>query len=304
MTMLTRQALFLALGVCLVVLVGAGSYAGSYAGSPDWVAAVAVGALAASVVLTVYLFRQDSDAVLVFAAVFLLGLTLFEVVYILYTGRAGRLPKAMAAGSALMGALILVVTYRRQTGPESADFPELLRAQVGQGALLEALGVQFVSVLDQPSEDEPFWWFTIFFQNCFAGTRTVSVILEAGVGVDDLSFQPKHSLRLGPAEVRRLSIPIASPVAPELKKVHYRVDVSGSGGRRVRLWRGYAPSRRVKEKTSIVLLLTGHIHFSEGPTIIVGPSTWDSRAMPLPSPEEELLWQPKLGTVPFVLPMP
>ncbi|HEV7668766.1 MAG TPA: hypothetical protein VGS22_09595 [Thermoanaerobaculia bacterium] len=84
--------------------------------------------------------------------------------------------------------------------------------------------------------------------------------------------------------------------------LYYSIQVNREEGKRVRLWRAQDATTRTKASTTVALAAIGHLHWGGGIRFTVGPLPDDLWAEPLAPPTEKTLWEPRLGTVPRVVP--
>jgi hypothetical protein len=235
--------------------------------------------------------------VLTFTSVVFLLITICEVVYVLSAHKPGWVPMTMAVVSGFGAVILGVVTYRRQYGPGSPDFPNVLREQFGPTGILEISGIQFTGFVEPGIQDQPHW-VSILIQNCFDATRSVRFKFDAEAHSKYLRHYPEFTARLGPAEVRHLRFAVISPTYPGEYHLFFSVGVGGSGGKRVRLWRAKAPDTRIKGGASIALLAAGVLAYGGGLKFKIGPLSTDLWTTDLPAPVSELVWEPKFGTIP------
>jgi hypothetical protein len=241
--------------------------------------------------------RRDLDAVLTLVSFFLIGVAIVVTVYLFSVERTGAAPKLAAVIAGVAGISLGATTIRRQRGA-SADFPNLLAAHARRTGVWETEGIQFTGHL-RPGGGGEFHVLAIFLQNTFDAPRQVTIRFDAGSAAKYLRFHPQYQLLLGAAAVSKVSFPVIAPTCPGSYRLYFSLSVSGSEGRRVRLWRAQEPTTRFSTATSIALLAIGHVHFGGGTSVTVGPLPDDLWSAELPPPVQQTLWEPRFGTVPF-----
>jgi uncharacterized membrane protein HdeD (DUF308 family) len=296
-SLLKKLLVFAVALVALGVFVGTASYSLTHDEAAGWIAVTALLSLLAGAFALGSELKTDPDAALTFLSVFLLLMALCEVIYLFSARSPGWVPKAAAAVSGLGAVGLGVVTYRRQHGPGSPEFPNVLRTELGAAGILETNGVQFAALVEPGIGSQPHWA-SILVQNCFDGARTVRIRFDAEGHAKYLRHWPELTARLGPAEVRELRLPVISPTYPGEYHLYFSVGVDGTGGRRVRPWRAPAPTTRVQGGASVALLAAGVLAYGGGLKLEIGPLEADLWTEELPAPVNELVWQPTFGTVP------
>ena len=294
---MARTLLFAVVLLALSVFVGSASYHLTHDDAAASVLVTALVSLTVGVLGLVYQARSDPDSVLTFLSVFLLLVALCEAIYVFSSHEPGWVPKSAALMSTIGGVILGVITYRRQFGPGSSDFPNILRSETSPEGILETDGVQFMGFVETGTDDRPHW-VSIALQNCFDGPRTVRIEFDAERHSEYLRYHPEFSAELGPAEVRRVRFPVVSPTYAGEYNLFFKVGVDGSGGKRVRLWRAKAPSTRVKGAATAALLAAGVFAYGGGLRFRIGPLQSDLWSADLPAPADEVVWQPEFGTVP------
>lgn len=244
--------------------------------------------------------QRDLDAVLTLVGVESLLVGIFLGIYLAVEPESGVAPKVGLAIAVVLSLACGVSTYRRQTSA-SSDFPNVLAASFPANLIFETEGVQFAGTL-HPGKDRRPHFVSIVLQNCFdAPTRVTLLFDPAGYG-KYLRFHARHTVTVGAAEVLRVLFPVVTPTYPGTYPLYYSIEVSRDSGKRVRLWRAQDATTRTKASTTIALAALGHLHWGGGIRFTLGPLPDDLWSQPLIAPIEEILWQPRLGTVPRVLP--
>ncbi len=277
--------------IAAVVMLSGTEIGGGSAGVTAVAAAVALGLLWQE-------SKSDLDAVLTMVSVFLLLTALCLGIYLFTADRTGLAPKIALGLAVLIGGICGSITYRRQHGG-SSDFPNVLLTVAPETSLYEKEGVQFTANLTQGSGGKPHTA-SIFLQNCYDGARTVRVRFDAANHAQYMRFHPEHQVRLGPAEVARVSFPVVAPTYPGSYRLYFSIDVSGREGKRVRHWRAQDATERTRQEATAALLAVGVLKVGGGLWLTVGPLPDDIWAAPLAAPSQQILWRPRVGTVPLV----
>jgi hypothetical protein len=257
---------------------------------------VALGAALVAAVLLWSEARRDVDAVLTLIAAFALLTGICLGIYVYSAREPGLAPEVSTVAAALTAAVLGFLTYRRQHR-ESPDFPDVLGRQFGPTRILETDGVQFTGTL-QPGQGGSPHFATIFLQNTFNGSRSVTITFDAAGEAQYLRFYPEQRLTLGPAEVSAVTVPVVAPTYPGQYSLYFSLGVAGEEGGRVRLRRARTASDRVKASTTAALLAVGHLTVGGGVRFTIGPLPEDIWAIDLPAPTVKSLWQPQFGTIP------
>lgn len=261
--------------------------------------AYAVGLIAGFLALLILRFegRRDLDAVLTMVIAFLAFLAMGIGIYLFAADRTGYAPKASFGLSAAGAVMLGIWSYRRQK-TESPDFPNLLASSVNHGAIFESDGVQFAGFLEPAQGGRPHF-LSIVLQNCFDSQCDVTLNFDpAGRGAY-MRFHPRHTVKLGAAEVKKVTLPVVTPTYAGEYALYYSLAVKGQKGRRVRLWRAREATTRVKASTTLVLLAFGHLAVGGGIRFTIGPTPDDLWNSPLPAPAESSIWTPRMGSVPY-----
>jgi len=241
--------------------------------------------------------RHDLDAVLTLISVFLLLVTVCQVIYLFVADDAGQVAKITVGLTGGAAAGLGVTTYRRQRS-ESRDFPNVLGARFEAGSIFETEGVQFTGIVQPGGHGSPHH-IVILLENCFDAPRQVTIRLDTASAAKHVRVQPEHTVMLGAAEVSRVTFPVITPTYQGLYPIYLSIAVAGREGKRVRLWRAQEATERVKTATTVALLAFGHLAIGGGIRFTVGPLPDDLWATELSLPTQESLWQPRLGTVPL-----
>lgn len=263
-------------------------------GTPWIVALVALGVAG---FLLVSEARRDLDAVLTLVSFMFLAVALCVGIYLVYAHLPGLAPKVTLVLSVPAAIGLGLWTIRRQRGGGSSEFPNVLGASVGAASLCEASGIQFAGTFLAGAVGRPHLA-TILLQNCFDAPRTVRITFDASSYAKYLRFEPHHEVMLGPAEVASLRVPIVAPNYEGIYPLYFSLDVQGSQGKRVRLWRAREVDMRIRPEASLALLAVGLVAWGGGICFRVGPLPDDQWSTPLPAPVRRTLWQPREGTVP------
>lgn len=242
--------------------------------------------------------RRDPDAVLMLVGTFALLTAVCIGIYLFYADRPGTASQVSLVGCMTLGLACGAATRRRQR-TESSDFPDVLAALVPPTGIFETEGVQFTGLLDQGRERRPHAA-SILLQNCFDAPRTVTIRFDAAGSEKYMRFHPEHRVEIGPAEVSRVFFPVIAPTYPGSYPLYFSIVVGGTEGKRVRLWRAQDATTRTKAATTVALLAVGHLKVGGGVRFTIGPLPDDIWAAPLPQPVQQSVWQPRIGTVPFV----
>lgn len=259
-------------------------------------ATAAVAGLVAALVL-VREARRDLDGALTFSAVCLLIVAIFGGIYLLSSDTRGPVAMAITGGTFLLAVALGAITLRRQRGPESPHFPNVLRRSFHDTRIFERDGVQFTGFLEAGADQAPHV-VNVLVQNCFSARRTVRIRFDAGSQSKYLRYPETVVAELGPAEVAQVAVPVVSPTYEGKYSLFFDVAVTGKEGRRVRRWRAKTPDTRFKPGASAALLAVGVVAFGGGLKFTIGPLPSDIWARPLPEPEVKVLWRPQLGTLP------
>ncbi len=252
---------------------------------------LAVVALAIAAAGLMHEARRDLDAALTFGSVIALIVTIGSGVGAAYTEPRSVGAIVVAVVSGLIGLGLGAYTFRRQRSPESAAFPNVLARRFPNLPIFETDAVQYSAVL-APSDGTSPHQLSFLLQNCSDGPRSVTLRLDAGANAKYLRFQPTVEASLGPAEVVRVGIPVVSPTYNNSYPLFFSMSVQGSGGRRVRLWRGQAVTTRIKQGHSVALLAVGVVAAGGGVSVTVGPTPTDLWNTVLAPPVTEVLWRP------------
>ena len=296
---LSKSFFLLALAfVSLCVAAGAAVVALTADEKPGVSIHVAVVASALAVFLLWREAKRDLDAVLTLVCSFALITAVCVGIYLLSATAPGPAPKLTLAASIVVGVTTGVATYRRQRS-ESRDFPNVLAGAVPATSIFEDEGVQFTGLMDQGGGGKPHR-ISILLQNCFNASRRVTIRFDAAGAAKYLRFHPEHTVELGAAEVSRVVFPVVSPTYPGEYPLYFSIAVRDGGGTRVRPWRAQEATDRTKASTTAALLAVGHLKVGGGVRFIIGPLPDDIWARELMPPQEEVLWKPRIGTVPLV----
>jgi len=234
--------------------------------------------------------KRDLDAALTFVSVFCVLVAVCTVIYLFSADRHGTASVVTAAVSGTAGLGLGFVTFRRQRGPDSALFPNVLRSTFGPASLLEKDGIQYTGRLEPGSGASPHRA-SLFLQNCHEGARRVQVTFEAASAAKYLRFHKTVAVDLGPAEVVQLTVPVIAPTYPGSYPLFFDIAASGERGKRVRLWRAKVPDSRVKPGATAAFLAVGVLAFGGGVHFTVGPLPADLWNSPLAAPEVKSLWR-------------
>jgi hypothetical protein len=240
--------------------------------------------------------RRDLDAVLTLVAT-VLGLTAMCVtIYLFAADHTGIAPKVSAALTGIGAATCAIATYRRQR-TASFDFPNVLASEFQPSQIYETEGIQFTGLLTPgPGQHHHV---SVVLQNCFDAPRRVTICFDAGTHAKYLRFEPAHVVDLGPAEVARRVVPVVTPTYAGTYHLYFSVGVTGSTGRRVRLWRAQEATHRTTAGEMAALALVGVIKWGGGVRFTVGPLPDDLWTLPLPAAVTESVWRPVPGRLPF-----
>ena len=242
--------------------------------------------------------KRDIVAVLMFCLALLSTLALLILIYLFNAESPGFAPKLLGALS-VVGCIGLAAKWvRLQRAPASPDFPNVLLGHFDKQEIFEVAGVQFAARMAKGIQAEPHK-ISVALQNCYDGARRVVLKLDGEVHTKYMRFHPKHELNLGPAEVASVTLPVVTPTYPGKYHLYYSISVSGHRGKRIRLWRARSPEPRVTSQRRGALLILGVVAWGGGLRFTVGPLQEDIWAKELPHPVEEILWKPRLGTVPL-----
>jgi hypothetical protein len=300
---LSKSFFLLALAFC-AMCVTAGAATVAFSGDEVSMGAANVAGMAL-LVTGALLWREakrDLDAVLTLVGAFLLLAALCVGIYLYYAldyaEPAGLAPKVALAACVVTGVACGAATWRRQ-GTGSNDFPNILAAMVQPASLFETEGVQFTGLLDEGRERRPHA-VSILLQNCFDAPRTVTIRFDAAGSEKYMRFHREHQVQIGAAEVSRVVFPVIAPTYPGSYPLYLSIAVGSAGGKRVRLWRAQEATERTRTATTVALLAVGHLKVGGGIRFTVGPLPDDIWAADLPQPVQQSVWQPRIGTVPFV----
>jgi hypothetical protein len=296
---LSKSFFWLTLAFCaLCVLAGAAAFALSGEAVSDRAADVAGVAFLVAAAILWRESRRDADAVLTLVSVFALLTALCIGIYLFYADRPGTASQVALVVCVALGLACGAATWRRQR-TEPADFPDLLGRMVPPTGIFETEGIQFTGLLDQGRDRKPHAA-SILLQNCFDAPRTVTIRFDAAGSERYMRFHPEHKVEIGPAEVSRVFFPVVAPTYPGSYPLYFSIVVRGTGGKRVRLWRAQEATERTRALTTAALLAVGHLKVGGGVRFTIGPLPDDIWSEELPQPVQQSLWQPRIGTVPFV----
>jgi hypothetical protein len=296
---LSKSFFLLALAFC-AMCVTAGAATAAFSGDEVSMgeANVAGVALLVTALLLWREAKRDLDAVLTLVGVFLLLTALCVGTYLYYAEDTGLAPKVALAACIVTSVACGVATWRRQ-GTGSSDFPNILAAMVQPTSIFETEGVQLTGLLDQGRERRPHA-VSVLLQNCFDAPRTVTIRFDAAGSEKYMRFHREHKVEIGAAEVSRVVFPVIAPTYPGTYQLYLSIAVGSAGGKRVRLWRAQEATERTRTATTVALLAVGHLKVGGGIRFTVGPLPDDIWASDLPQPVQQSVWQPRIGTVPFV----
>lgn len=300
MTLSKNFFLLAAAFVAMLVFAGAAAFALSL-DEPEPLSQIVLGISGSLAALI--LWRQalrDLDAVLTLVGVEGLLVGIFLGIYLVVAPEAGLAPKAGLAAVVVLSLACGVSTYRRQRSA-SSDFPNGLAANFPANQIFETEGIQFAGTLHPGNDGRPHV-ISVILQNCFDAPTRVMLQFDPAGSEKYLRYHPQHSVTVGAAEILRVLLPVVTPTYPGTYPLYYSIQVSRSAGKRVRLWRAQDATTRTKAATTIALAAFGHLHWGGGIRFILGPLPDDLWSQPLRTPIEEILWQPRLGTVPRVPP--
>lgn len=238
--------------------------------------------------------RRDLDAALTFCAVCAIAVAIVGGIVTLSIEPRPVAWIGVTVVAAAVGLALGFYTYRRQRGPDSSDFPDLLRQRSPAAQIFETDLIQFTGEII-PSDGRSPHSASLLLQNCSDGQRSVTIRFEAGEAAKYLRFHPSVEADLGPAEVVRIKVPVISPTYDGAYPLYFSLSVRGSGGRRVRTWRAQAATRRVKGAETVALLAVGHLAVGGGVRFTIGPTPVDLWNTALANPIREVLWQPVTG---------
>jgi len=238
--------------------------------------------------------RRDLDAALTFCAVCAIGIAIVGGIVVLSIEPRPVGWIAVTAVAAAVGLGLGIYTFRRQRGPDSSEFPNLLLKKYPSTQIFETDLIQFTGEL-LPSDGKSPHLVSLLLQNCSDGSRSVAIRFDAGGAAKYLRFQPVVETTLGPAEVIRVKVPVISPTYEGSYPLFFSLGVSGSGGQRVRKWRAQVPTTRVKPGQTVALLAVGHLAVGGGVRFTIGPTPADLWNTALANPIREILWQPGIG---------
>ncbi len=244
--------------------------------------------------------QRDLDAVLTLVGGFSLGTALCVGIYLANAFAPGIFPKIAVPVAAIVGIACFAQTYRRQRSA-SSDFPYVLAANVPANQIFETEGIQFTGKLTPGKERKPHL-VSIFLENCFDAPTRVTIRFDPAGYEKYFRFYPQHTVTVGAAEVSKVTFPLVTPTYPGSYPLYISIGVDRPTGKRVRLWRAQEATTRTKASTTIALAAVGHLTWGGGVRFTVGPLPDDLWAEPLGPPVQETLWQPRLGTVPRVVP--
>lgn len=270
-------------------------------GSDNSSSATVVTAVVSFSVAAVILWREgmsDTEATLTFLATIFSGLATCMLIYLFYASSPGATAKSVGFGSLIVAIGLWIALLRFKRAPESSDFPNILLEFNQSDSVYESEGVQFTASLDPGSSQRPHK-ISIFLQNCFNHSRDVTINFDGASQANYMRFFPYHQLRVGPAEVIKVMLPVVTPTYPGNYNLFFSIAVSGSGGKRVRRWRAKEQTKRVTKGAQLALLAVGMLAWGGGISFTVGPLSEDIWANDLPLPSQEIVWQPRPGTVPF-----
>jgi hypothetical protein len=242
--------------------------------------------------------KRDPDAVLTLVSVFMLLSAVCIGIYLFYADQPGTASQVSLVVCIALGLACAAATRRRQRS-ESTDFPNVLATMAPINGIFETEGIQFTGMLTPGRERRPHAA-SILLQNTFDAPRTVTIRFDAAGTGKYMRFHPEHKVEIGPAEVSRVVFPVVAPTYPGSYPLYFSIVVAGKGGKRVRLWRALDATERTKTGTTLALLAVGHLKVGGGIRFTIGPLPDDIWSAPLSQPRQESLWQPRIGTVPFV----
>lgn len=298
---LSRSFFSLALAFCaMCVMAGAAAVAFSDEAASARAGNVVGVAFLVSAALLWREGRRDPDAVLTLVSAFALLTAVCLGVYLFYAERPGTVSQVALVACVALSLACGAATWRRQRS-ESSDFPNVLAAAIPVTGIFETEGIQFTGLVDQGRERRPHA-VSILLQNTFDAPRTVTIRFDAAGAGKYMRFHPEHRVEIGPAEVSKVIFPVVAPTYPGSYPLYFSIAVAGSGGKRIRLWRAQDATERTRAATTAALLAVGHLKVGGGVRVIIGPLPDDIWAAPLPQPVQKSVWQPRIGTVPFVQP--
>jgi hypothetical protein len=279
-----------AAGIILIFI----AYSGVTTGRLVWFGATAV----LSSLMLIFEWRRDRYAVHVFGAG-MLGMgavitatTTFSLYSLDSRLSLGWLTTALAFSAAAVAQTVFL--YRLKHGPEDPRFPNVLRHEYGDKAILERDGIQVVTGLLSGGGPA----LVLLLQNCWLANRTVRLKLDTGnihVGTTDPRlFVDTLEVGLGPAEVAKVVIPVR-PIGKAFS-VFVDLSVAGGGGKRARMWEGRSIQARVSPGRSILALAAGVLIWGGGIKFSIPASS------PIEgdrSPEVTTEWRPSAGDVPI-----
>lgn len=175
----------------------------------DWVSLLTVALSFLAVTLALYFEgREDPDAVLLWAGGVLLGLASVLGVFYLSAFRPPSWLVPVTGLAALLGSFALAWTWSRQRAPADPDFPDVLAAVEPRGPIRETNRVQFAAFVRRGGGTEPHW-IDLTLQNCCSAPRNVGFRF-LGPWARKLKVPVPAGFVLGPAEVRKLSLPVVT----------------------------------------------------------------------------------------------
>jgi hypothetical protein len=238
--------------------------------------------------------RRDLDAALTFCAVSAIAIAIVGGIVVLSIEPRPVAWIGVTVVAAAVGLGLGFYTFRRQRGPDSAEFPNLLGQRYPAAQIFETDLIQFTGELI-PSDGKSPHFVSLLLQNCSDAPRSVTIRFDAGSAAQYLRFQPTVEAAVGPAEVVRVKVPVVSPTYDGSYPLYFSLGVIGSGGRRVRNWRAQAATTKIKPGQTAALLAVGLIAAGGGIRFTIGPTPVDLWNTPLANPVREILWQPGTG---------
>ena len=194
-----------------------------------------------------------------------------------------RLVTLIAAAGGAIAVVLTAVGYLiwRYTSPD--PIANVLLGEFRRGDTVEHGDVQMAARWEDATDCLHVW-----LQNACDGPRSVALTLEPAVPFSAPVPQlPVIALR--PLEVGTLRIPLAQAVADRSMRVGIVPAISGSDGRRLRLWEAPTYCARVPWWLTLLSLALGHLHFGGGWSVRVGPAR---RSSQLAAPAWQSVWTP------------
>jgi hypothetical protein len=203
-------------------------------------------------------FRQDPLACITFTAALTGGALAMAVAAAFTLHGMGDPIRASLSAAVVLGGLFLaqlLFLHRQKHLPEDPAFPDLVRQIAPTSPVFERSGVH---ISGWASTSPPFA-LVLLFQNCWTAERRVSIRVDYGsivkAGPALVALPP--SLVLQAAEVGRLEVPVVSPANGRPFSVHFDLEVTGGGGKRVRHRQGHPLSRRITPGAGLALVPLG-----------------------------------------------